>query len=239
MRSLLAATALVAALSSPAIAGDYADRTIIGFSPDGAYFALEEYGVQDGSGFPYSNVYVIDVDRDAWVDGTPVRVRIDDEAAMLNRARADAMKQARPLLDKLNVIAKGNQVVTNPATELSADPYAVRFRTNQWFNMVERPWDLKLTRIPMPGAKGCENYDDVAGFRLELTDPDGKTRVLHEDTSLPASRTCARDYAISEVVVLPADKGAASMAIVISLIRQGFEGPDRRFLAVTTRFEDG
>jgi predicted secreted protein len=159
---------------------------------------------------------------------------------MLTTARSDAMKQARPILDRLNIIAKGNHVVDNPATELSANPYAVRFRTNQWFNMAERPWSLKLTRIPMPGSKGCEDFDDVAGFRLELTDPDGGTRALSDDKSLPASRTCARDYAISDVIVLPADKGApsASMAVVISLIRQGFEGPDRRFLAVTTRFED-
>jgi predicted secreted protein len=239
MRVALALAAfLFAAL--PAQAGDYADRTLIGFSEDGAYFAFEEYGIQDGSGFPYSNVFIIDVDKDAWIDGTPIRVRVDDEGAMLSTTRYDAMTQARPVLDRLNIIAKGSHVVDNPATELSADPYAVRFRTNQWFNMAERPWSLKLTRIPMPGSKGCEDFDDVAGFKLELTDPDGTTRVLSEDISLPASRTCARDYAISDVVVLPPEKGVprASMAVMISLIRQGFEGPDRRFLAVTTRFED-
>jgi len=239
MRKLLGAAGLIAALSSPALAGDYADRSIIGFSPDGAHFAFSEFGVQDGSGFPYANVYVIDVDLDAWIDGTPVRALIEAEAEVPSGALARAMHDARPILDRLQAYSQGNHVVDNPATELSADPYAVRFRTNQWFNMVERAWSLKLTRIPMPGSKGCENYDDVAGFRLELTDPDGKTRILHEDSSLPASRTCARDYAISDVVVLPAGQGGASMAVIISLIRQGFEGPDRRFLAVTTRFEDG
>ena len=33
--------------------------------------------------------------------------------------------------------------------------------------------------------------------------------------------------------------GFCGIATAIALIRQGFEGPDRRFLAVTTRFEDG
>jgi predicted secreted protein len=239
MQRLLAAVALAfAGLAAPAHAGDYADRTIIGFSDDGAWFAFSEYGVGDGSGFPYANVFVIDVEKDAWVAGTPVRATIEDESDDPSAALARAMHEARPILDRLKPYSAGNHVVDNPATELSADPYSVRFRTNQWFNMMERPWSLKLTRIPMPDASGCENYDDVAGFRLELTDPDGKTRTLHEDTSLPASRTCARDYAISDVVVMPAGKGPASMAVVISLIRQGFEGPDRRFLAVTTRFED-
>lgn len=240
MRKLLSLATLLAGFAAPAFAGDYADRSIIGFSEDGAWFAFNEYGVQDGSGFPYANVFVIEVDKDAWVDGTPVRVVVENENGMLTTARVAAMKQAQPILDRLNIIAKGNHVVHNPATELSADPYAVRFRTNQWFNMAERAWSLKLTRIPLPNSKGCEDFEDTAGFRLELTDPDGATRVLHEDSTLPASRTCARDYAISDVVVLPVDRGAtkASMAVILSLIRQGFEGPDRRFLAVTTRFED-
>jgi predicted secreted protein len=227
-------------LGPAALAGDYADRTILGFSQDGAYFAFEEHGVQDGSGFPYANVYVIDVAKDSWVAGTPVRVLVEDDGAILATARSNAMTQARPALDRLGITAEGSHVVDNPATELSADPYAVRFRTNQWFDMVERAWTLKLTRLPMPGSMGCENFDDVAGFRLELTDPDGGTRVLNDDKSLPASRTCARDYAISDVIVLPSDGGAtgATMAVIVSLIRQGFEGPDRRFLAVTTHFED-
>ena len=45
---------------SPAIAGDTAELNILGFSGDSSIFAFEEYGVQDGSGFPYSTIYVID-----------------------------------------------------------------------------------------------------------------------------------------------------------------------------------
>jgi predicted secreted protein len=237
MRVLVALLAFLG-LALPALAGDYADRTIIGFSADGAYFAFSEQGVGDGSGFPYANIYVVDVEKDAWVEGTPIRAVVEEEGDDPSAALTQAMHEARPILDRLRTYSKGNHVVDNPATELSSDPYSVRFRTNSWFNMAERAWSLKLSRIPMPDAKGCENYDDVAGFRLELTDPDGRTRALHEDISLPASRTCARDYAISDVVVLPADQGPPSMAVILSLIRQGFEGPDRRFLAVTTRFED-
>jgi hypothetical protein len=36
-------------------AGDAAKLDILGFSKDGGVFAFEEYGVQDGSGFPYAN----------------------------------------------------------------------------------------------------------------------------------------------------------------------------------------
>ena len=70
-----------AACPVAASAGDYADRTILGFSPDGGVFAFEEFGVGDGSGFPYATVYLIDTERDEWVPGTPVRVgavRVDE-----------------------------------------------------------------------------------------------------------------------------------------------------------------
>ena len=53
---------------------------------DGEIFAFEEFGVQDGSGFHFSTIYVIDTDTDSWAPGTPIRVRIDDETAPLSQA---------------------------------------------------------------------------------------------------------------------------------------------------------
>ncbi|MBZ9963064.1 DUF2259 domain-containing protein [Mesorhizobium sp. B292B1B] len=38
-------------------AGDVAELEILGFTKDGGVFAFEEYGVQDGSGFPCGNRY--------------------------------------------------------------------------------------------------------------------------------------------------------------------------------------
>ena len=71
------ATALLL-LSVAARAGDMATVQILGFSDDGGIFAFEEYGVQDGSGFPYANRYYIDTANDTFLHGTPVRERLDD-----------------------------------------------------------------------------------------------------------------------------------------------------------------
>ena len=76
MRSVIAALSLFAA--GPAAAGDAAELGILGFSADGGVFAFEEYGIQDGSGFPYSSIFIIDTAKDAFIPGTPIRVRIDD-----------------------------------------------------------------------------------------------------------------------------------------------------------------
>nr|WP_272210755.1 DUF2259 domain-containing protein [Marinicella sp. W31]MDC2876669.1 DUF2259 domain-containing protein [Marinicella sp. W31] len=61
MPRLLPLAGLMAALglsASIATAGDFATFTPLGFSDDGSVFAFEEFGVEDGSGFPYSNIFL-------------------------------------------------------------------------------------------------------------------------------------------------------------------------------------
>lgn len=232
----LAAVACLLATALPAAAGDWADREILGFSPDGATFAFEEFGVQDGSGFPYANVYVIDTATDAWVKGTPVRVLIEDETANLDEVRAKALEDAEPVIAARGGLGGGYRiVVSNPPTELSADPHAVRFLPDLYANQPYAAWDLALTLLPMPEGEACANFGPVFGFRLALAGHDGSTHILHEDRSLPASRFCPVDYAITDVIVSPADGREPALIVLLNLIRQGFEGPDRRYLAVAAR----
>lgn len=63
-------TVLAGLLISQASAADLAELGSTGFSDDGAYFAFEQYGIQDGSGFPYSSITIVDVKSDSWVAGT-------------------------------------------------------------------------------------------------------------------------------------------------------------------------
>ena len=72
MRLRLALLLPLTVATVPARAADNAERAVVGFSPDGRYFAFEQYGVQDGSGFPYSEIFVIDLNANKWVKGSPV-----------------------------------------------------------------------------------------------------------------------------------------------------------------------
>ncbi len=235
MRAALALAGILLAATGAARAGDWADRAILGFSPDGGTFAFEEFGVQDGSGFPYANVYVIDTSRDAWVAGTPIRVMIEDEWASENDARAKAEAEAAPVLAAHDIRDAGYRIVaSNPPTELSADPHAVRFLPDLYSNQPYANWDLRLTLLPMPDGEDCANLGPIAGFRLDLAHYTGESLVLYEDETIPASRFCPQDYAITDVIVFRPERPEPPVLVVLlNLIRQGFEGPDRRYLAVT------
>jgi predicted secreted protein len=237
---------LLAFLGSIAIAaaGDYADRDIIGFSPDGATFAFEEFGVEDGSGFPYSNIFIIDTATDSWLPGTPFRLRYEDESRSLADLRKEARDKALPLIEQRKIGVRGTIVASNPATETSADPHRVTFRPR----LILPPSDdsgrgLELAEIALPAADCpvlAELYpaaQSYKGFQLALTEATG-ARNLHEDTEIPKSRRCPIGYAISDVITHYPEGADPIIAVIVHVYALGFEGPNRRFLAVTTRFKE-
>ncbi|CAN5150607.1 DUF2259 domain-containing protein [soil metagenome] len=233
------ATALAALLLANGIAraGDYAGLEVIGFSPDGATFAFEEYGVQDGSGFPYSNIYVVETAADRWVAGTPMRVQLNSEQATLASARKQARDKAKGVLGATRIGTPATVLASNPATEVSADPHHVVFLPRIIAPGGGAPYDLVLTETELP-APSCPNVGQpFKGFSLVITGPQGLPRALASDSSIPSSRRCPLGYAITEVVTNDHDKGQPVLVVIVSVFSVGFEGQDRRFMAVTSRLQ--
>jgi predicted secreted protein len=220
--------------SGIAAAGDYADIEILGFSPDGKTFAFEEYGTQDGSGFAYSNIYVVSTADDQWVAGTPIRVQADDEQIPLTQTRAQARSKAQPILQARAVGTSGNHVASNPPTEVSADPHHVIFLPRIINPLGGTAYDLSLTEIEFPAGDCPDMGQPFHGFRLSLTTASGGAQTLAADSKIPTSRHCPLNYAISDVLTFYPDGGVPVLAVVLSMYTVGFEGPDRRFLAVTS-----
>ncbi len=187
MRYVTFAGAIIAAglACGSAAAGDYADLEILGFSPDGRSFAFEEYGVQDGSGFPYSNIYVIDTTSDHWVAGTPVRVLAQNEATPLQQARTEAGNKARPILAARQIGAPGNHVASNPPTEISADPHRVIFLPRNISPMGGTAYELDLTEITLPADNCPDMGQPFKGFSLTLTTANSPTQTLASDSAIP------------------------------------------------------
>ena len=186
--------------ATSAAAGDYADRQVIGFSPNGSIFAFEEYGIEDGSGYPYSNIFLINTAKDSWVAGTPIRVRIDDGATSLQSARDLALSQAQPLLLQYNIVAEGRHLVHNPITELPGGNN-VEFLLRAFSPLQSAGWTLAIEEFAL--QSDCPDIGaTIVGFDLWLTSPVASPRQLHHDTGIPDSRGCPVGYGISDVFCL-------------------------------------
>ncbi|QPC93406.1 DUF2259 domain-containing protein [Mesorhizobium sp. INR15] len=235
----LLAISLLAQFSTPlaAHAGDVAELEILGFSKDGGVFAFEEYGVQDGSGFPYANRYYIDTSDDSFLKGTPIRVQIEDEAATLEAARLQARQKGEAIVKQAELTSnKGITAGFNPVTELSADPHRIVVNPRPIFSPVDQPLEFRLDELGMNNTAGCESQGEINGFRLlriEAQDG-GTTKLLHEDKSIPKSRGCPNGYRIGAVQTFSMDSLSA-YAVLIAVRQYGFEGPDFRWIAVTGR----
>ncbi|MEZ5668818.1 MAG: DUF2259 domain-containing protein [Alphaproteobacteria bacterium] len=236
-----------------AFAGDRAQVAVIGFSPDGASVAFEEYGSQDGSGFPYANIYVLDVAANDWVAGSPVRVMITDEQMSEDElftvgvaaARAQAMEQAAPVIAARGIVPGnvGQTVIHHPFGDVDAPAYEVRFSIAAGLNTYFSEHNtLRLTLSPTR-SETCVGYgiDEVFIFTLTVG-PDHAPTVLQQDRQLPRSRVCPTDYRITHLVAYGLDHADQSQccaeryALLVLLAMEmspGFEGPDTRYLGVS------
>lgn len=241
MTHYLAAAAILALsvplCSSVASAGTVSDLEILGFSPDASIFAFEEHGIQDGSGFPYANRFYLDVATDGFVAGTPIRVRIDDENASLDEARAQARVAGQAIVPDADLAENlGHTAGFNAITELSADPHRMAVNPRPVFPPIDEAVEFRIEEYTLD-APGCENLGPTMGFRLLRIDlsAGGSVSLIHEDARIPASRGCPLGYRIGAVQTIHPRSGEPSFAVLVAVRSFGFEGPDYRWIAVAGR----
>lgn len=223
----------LAALAMPAFAGDRALINFIGYSADGRYFAFEEFGVQDGSGFAYSTIYVIDLPADKWVAGTPFHMTAEDFEAEkpLGSVRATLMNRAAGDLNDLDIEVPAEILVLLGDGVPGADGHSLEYSIPNWGppgSTEEHVFSATLDVFPADSPEDCVTYigDKAKGYALSF-----KGEELHRDKTLPKSRGCPLDYRLY-AIVQPFEGGAGQKVAIISSYPFGFEGPDRRFLAV-------
>ncbi|MCA0432609.1 MAG: DUF2259 domain-containing protein [Proteobacteria bacterium] len=238
--------AVILALLIPATAhaADGAQSRAIGFSPDARYFAFEQYGHQDGSGFAYSDIYVLDIKSDSWVKGTPVRMLSgeDEENPKISDVRAKALQQVRLILDELKIDSAYDTLAHRPFTEIISDRRKVRFA--RYYNSMGNvegydamgSYELSVQDVKVAQPPECPDGDFITFVGMELTLKNVKTGVskpIIKDASIPKSRYCPHGYDI-EAIFAPADYGLPDdpMVALIGVYSRGFEGSDRRFIAV-------
>jgi predicted secreted protein len=222
-------------LAVPALAGDRALLDTIGYSADGQYFAFEEFGIGDGSGFAYSSIYVIDLKADKWTYGTPFEGRANEShpERPLAEVRAAARANAN---DKLKAHKIGGPVQTlalvgDGASE--AEGRTLSFATPLCCGPGRIADDLTALRLETFAIRSDEAYcTDMkpVGYALTRTQGGAETLVHRDGKRLPFTRGCTLDYGLYAVVAPFEGKGPR--VAIIATYPFGFEGPDRRFIAV-------
>lgn len=229
---------LFALLTPPALAGDRALIDFIGFSPDAKYFAFEEFGIQDGSGFAYSNIFVVDLENDTWLEGTPIRMRSEDENKPLLQVRSEANSEAIKIIADKEIFVPAEIAVLIGDGAVDADAQNLAFGLPGYERgTVEEERLLSLKTFPLKSSEDCDLWFDTPpqGFELTLAAGESST-TIHRDETLPKSRGCVLDYRLYAVVLPGLDAPQGRGVAIVSTYPGGFEGPDRRFLAVPLAF---
>jgi predicted secreted protein len=241
---LLAQLLLAVLIFGPAQAADGAKFRPLGFSKDSRYFAFEQYGIQDGSGFAYADVFILDIFEDKWVKGTPIKVLLEDEVMSVVDVRAKAKQQARNVLAQAGITEDTEYLAANPFTEVSRTRNTVTFHDHYNNSMGiagntdnQGSWKLSASDVNLAIPADCETDMGVTGYKLLLkNNKSGTTTVLHQDQIIPKSRSCPVGYDIEAIVQPAGGSKAGQMAAIIGVYSRGFEGADRRFIAVPFKF---
>lgn len=230
----------VAVAASGAAAGDYAAFQPIGFSSDGNVFAFEEYGIQDGSGFPYSTIHVLDTRNDSFLPGAPVRAVTEEDGAGLPKVRREAHARAAPLIEAYHLHdTPGVLAAYNPVTELEATAHSLTYASFPADAAFRKIYALKLEEKTFEPEGICKDFlKEVKGFRLTMTQKAGKPAadVIEDDQRIPQSRRCPTGYRVGGVVTHINVDGSEVHAVMVLVESLGFEGTtDGRWIAVPVR----
>jgi len=223
-------------------AGDLSTLHVIGFSNDGRYMAFEEYGTQDGSGYPFATIHIIDTTKNAYA-APKIDVMVEDEMGAESTARNRVAVKAAKKLKQFRIVRgnTGRLILSHPLTDLTFEGEAgkkadtlVKFAEDVGPYHREGDYELLLTPVKVT-PKDCTDYGyDIFMLELKLTNNagEGTSKFLQKDVSLPASRGCVMSYRIQDIYIY---KGI--IAVFMSFDTPGFEGPDTRFMVTAGKLK--
>ncbi|MBS1971903.1 MAG: DUF2259 domain-containing protein [Bdellovibrionales bacterium] len=189
----------------------------LGFSKNQKYFAFADSVVQDGSGFPLADVYVVNTAKNTITKHTRVMIE-DDSSFDENEALQKAIAKAD--LTKNGIIAGQNLGVATPASEQS--PLRLPLTANG------RDYTIELKQLPA-GTLNPNCIEDLEDQMIEVSLESSSQKItLQKDQRQPKSRECSYDYRIDRALV-----NGKSLVVVLSYQTFGFEGPDTNHMVVT------
>ncbi len=228
-------------------AGTVGNVEFLGFSPDGAYAAMLEHWVSDGSGCPAARLTVMSAETDStvfemeWWWPEYRMEELESEGAYWlfpeNPARDSVLLLSAAVLDSLalNDGLQGTHCIHHPLLDRGVKDDRATFVT--W--MGTPGWmgpgltlDLVEHRhTPEDAPEWLGMFEEPVLLELTITDQTGAILYQHTDSEEDGLFRFASDYRIRDVYVL----GDSVAAIVLNTLEPGFEGPDGKFRLLVGR----
>lgn len=225
-----------AAVTDGALAGDVAERDIIGFSSDGRYFAFREHGTQSETDAAYANTYIIDTRGGGWVDGSPVRFLEGTTERDVFATRDEAQAAADALLDTHGVQRgrKGRTLATRPLTDIDAEARRITVVDRARVIPLDQPVTFGLRSFALSSQRCPAAVRNLTqGFGLKVQIGEQPPNELHIDQRLPVSRGCPLDYRISDVIHYAPNGKDALFIVLIGYEPHRKDGRDYRYLVAS------
>lgn len=242
---------LIAALvfgAPAAFAGEAAARRVIGFSPDGAAFALEEYGASDpgmGQGDAHSFIWIVDTAKSDLLDES-VSVSLEGGGAdLIAPLRRLAAQAAAATLRFHRVGAPGRRIGWDPSSRAGEmfyylDVWPVEKAAKATLDVDAPELGGKAQLVldyekPPHASDDSEPVSDKSPpFALVLVKPDGKRVTLATGVLDPhaTDRGAFYKYAVAEAWLLPRIGKTPVIAAIVETFTMGGEGVSRNFIPV-------
>lgn len=223
-------------------ASDGAIFNPIGFSSDGRYFAYEQFGVADPTGFPYWTVSVIDTSKNVPAPGSPASVVVEDSTRSVLDARAKLTHDSTALLKAAGISEPYVLLGANPNTQPVPDRRSLTFE--RWYNsggadpgtlaFANLRHELRVETITVPKPGTCDPAGGpFYGFELKMKDQGAKDwKSLYADDGLPEGRGCAVSYEVAAVIAKIGVPSTDRLVAIIGVYSDGFQGLNHRYIAI-------
>jgi len=221
-------------ISLPGFSEDQAWFRMIGYSEDGTFAAWQMGGIQDGSGFQWTDMEILStessqqVDRyyhvwDDYVDELPGEADLaSSEAEILELCRKYDIEPG----------AYDPPLVYHPLTDLGADRDSVSFCLETYSpRYCSDQMLLTVSLLPTEMAEGYPDwFPNPVTPVLHIFQDSTSSLLFSEEEALPQLYTMDFDYSIAAVYRNPVLSDR--LLVVLHSVRPGFEGPDGRFRVV-------
>lgn len=241
MKRLFVALAFLFSIA-PIFAGDVAEFRPLGFSESGQYYAFAQIGTQDGSGFPYADVAVLDVVKNEQVGAGSVVMSEEKDGAMGTPEQALQKAIASAKLEKFSIRKNecpGSDLLVHLPTDhstLASAVFSFEAMPEGGASGIAPTFEVRVETTKTESAAKDIPTEFGPALLLKLSvmgqgDAKDRVQVLQEDKRLPKSRAHPLAYTVRRVTAFK-----DGLVVIVSYSTPGFEGPDVRYIAVSGTF---